>query len=291
MTKVAVRGSAYDDLCIVNQTDLIMYIAGYLASILIGLSLGLIGGGGSILTVPVLVYLFGIDPILGTAYSLFIVGVTSVIGSISYSRHSLVDVRTAIIFGLPSIVAVFLTRAYLVPAIPQEVLRLGDLIIDRGMMLMLLFAILMLVASIGMIRPTTKSPKSPQSALTHRKYPYILILIEGLVVGSLTGLVGAGGGFLIIPALVILGRLPMKQAIGTSLVIISAKSLLGFLGESGLRDLDWGFLLSVTAFAILGIFLGMKLSHRIDGARLKPAFGWFVFIMGIYIILKETIFS
>ena len=291
MTKVAVRGSAYDDLCIVNQTDPIMYIAGYLASILIGLSLGLIGGGGSILTVPVLVYLFGIDPILGTAYSLFIVGVTSVIGSISYSRHSLVDVRTAIIFGLPSIVAVFLTRAYLVPAIPQEVLRLGDLIIDRGMMLMLLFAILMLVASIGMIRPTTKSPKSPQPALTHRKYPYILILIEGLVVGSLTGLVGAGGGFLIIPALVILGRLPMKQAIGTSLVIISAKSLLGFLGESGLRDLDWGFLLSVTAFAILGIFLGMKLSHRIDGARLKPAFGWFVFIMGIYIILKETIFS
>ena len=291
MTKVAVRGSAYDDLCIVNQTDPIMYIAGYLASILIGLSLGLIGGGGSILTVPVLVYLFGIDPILGTAYSLFIVGVTSVIGSISYSRHSLVDVRTAILFGLPSIVAVFLTRAYLVPAIPQEVLRLGDLIIDRGMMLMLLFAILMLVASIGMIRPTTKSPKSPQSALTHRKYPYILILIEGLVVGSLTGLVGAGGGFLIIPALVILGRLPMKQAIGTSLVIISAKSLLGFLGESGLRDLDWGFLLSVTAFAILGIFLGMKLSHRIDGARLKPAFGWFVFVMGIYIILKETIFS
>ena len=291
MTKVAVRGSAYDDLCIVNQTDPIMYIAVYLASILIGLSLGLIGGGGSILTVPVLVYLFGIDPILGTAYSLFIVGVTSVIGSISYSRHSLVDVRTAIIFGLPSIVAVFLTRAYLVPAIPQEVLRLGDLIIDRGMMLMLLFAILMLVASIGMIRPTTKSPKSPQSALTHRKYPYTLILIEGLVVGSLTGLVGAGGGFLIIPALVILGRLPMKQAIGTSLVIISAKSLLGFLGESGLRDLDWGFLLSVTAFAILGIFLGMKLSHRIDGARLKPAFGWFVFVMGIYIILKETIFS
>ena len=267
-----------------------MYIAGYLASILIGLSLGLIGGGGSILTVPVLVYLFGIDPILGTAYSLFIVGATSIIGSISYYRHSLVDVRTAILFGLPSIVAVFLTRAYLVPAIPQEVLRLGDLIIDRSMMLMLLFAILMLVASISMIRPT-KSPKNPQSALTHRKYPYILILIEGLLVGSLTGLVGAGGGFLIIPALVILGRLPMKQAIGTSLVIISAKSLLGFLGESGLRDLDWGFLLSVTAFAILGIFLGMKLSHRIDGARLKPAFGWFVFVMGIYIILKETIFS
>ena len=268
-----------------------MYIAGYLASILIGLSLGLVGGGGSILTVPVLVYLFGIDPVLGTAYSLFIVGVTSIIGSISYSRHSLVDVRTAVIFGLPSIVAVFLTRAYLVPAIPQEVLRLGDFVIDKGMLLMLLFAILMLVASVSMIRPSTQSHKPPQSAPTHRKYPYTLILIEGLVVGSLTGLVGAGGGFLIIPALVVLGRLPMKQAIGTSLVIISAKSLLGFLGEEGLTSLDWGFLLSVTAFATLGIFFGMKLSHRIDGARLKPAFGWFVFVMGIYIILKETLFA
>ncbi|WP_244919652.1 sulfite exporter TauE/SafE family protein [Porphyromonas cangingivalis] len=272
-------------------TDPIMYIAGYLASILIGLSLGLVGGGGSILTVPVLVYLFGIDPVLGTAYSLFIVGVTGIIGSISYSRHSLVDVRTAVIFGLPSIVAVFLTRAYLVPAIPQEVLRLGDFVIDKSMLLMLLFAILMLVASVSMIRPSTQSHKPPQSAPTHRKYPYALILIEGLVVGSLTGLVGAGGGFLIIPALVVLGRLPMKQAIGTSLVIISAKSLLGFLGEEGLTSLDWGFLLSVTAFATLGIFFGMKLSHRIDGARLKPAFGWFVFVMGIYIILKETLFA
>lgn len=268
-----------------------MYIAGYLASILIGLSLGLVGGGGSILTVPVLVYLFGIDPVLGTAYSLFIVGVTSIIGSISYSRHSLVDVRTAVMFGLPSIVAVFLTRAYLVPAIPQEVLRLGDFVVDKSMLLMLLFAILMLVASVSMIRPSSQSHKPPQSAPTHRKYPYTLILIEGLVVGSLTGLVGAGGGFLIIPALVVLGRLPMKQAIGTSLVIISAKSLLGFLGEEGLTSLDWGFLLSVTAFATLGIFFGMKLSHRIDGARLKPAFGWFVFVMGIYIILKETLFA
>ena len=268
-----------------------MYIAGYLASILIGLSLGLIGGGGSILTVPVLVYLFGIDTVLGTAYSLFIVGVTSIIGSISYARLSLVDVRTAIIFGLPSIVAVFLTRAYLVPAIPREVLRIGDFVIDKSMSLMLLFAILMLAASVSMIRPTTQNRKPPLSAPKHRKYPYVLILIEGLAVGTLTGLVGAGGGFLIIPALVILGRLPMKQAIGTSLVIISAKSLLGFLGEGGSASLDWGLLLSVTSFAILGIFFGMKLSHHIDGARLKPAFGWFVFVMGIYIILKETIFT
>ncbi|KGN97854.1 permease [Porphyromonas sp. COT-290 OH3588] len=261
-----------------------MYLVGYLASILIGLALGLVGGGGSILTVPVLVYLLGVDPVLATAYSLFVVGVTSVVGSVSYFRRQLVDVPTAILFGLPSIVAVYLTRAYLVPAIPEQVLQLGSFVLDRGMLLMLLFAVLMLVASIGMIRPQGVQESKAQS---RGRSPYLLILLEGTVVGTLTGLVGAGGGFLIIPALVLLGSLPMKQAVGTSLVIIAAKSLLGFLGERDLAGLDWGLLLAVTAFAIGGIFVGMKLSQLIDGAKLKPAFGWFVLVMGLYIILRE----
>lgn len=265
-----------------------MYIVGYLASILIGLSLGLVGGGGSILTVPVLVYLLGVDPVLATAYSLFVVGVTSVVGSVSYFRQKLADIPTAIIFGLPSIVAVYLTRAYLVPAIPEEVLRLGSFVIGRSMLLMLLFAILMLAASIGMIRPLR--PKESRAS-SQGKRSYLLILLEGAIVGTLTGLVGAGGGFLIIPALVLIGSLPMKQAVGTSLVIIAAKSLLGFLGERDLAGLDWSLLLSVTAFAIAGIFIGMKLSQRIDGAKLKPAFGWFVLVMGLYIILRETLFT
>ncbi len=263
-----------------------MDVAGYISSIFIGIALGLIGGGGSILTVPVLVYLFGINPVLATAYSLSIVGTTSMVGSASYFKQGLVNIKTAVIFGIPSIVAVFLTRAYLVPAIPEHIFSIGSFEVSKSMLLMLLFALLMVFASYSMIKKEMKPEESPKEK---QVFNYPLILLEGTVVGILTGLVGAGGGFLIIPALVILSKLPMKEAVGTSLVIIAAKSLIGFFGESNDTIIDWLFLAKVTAFAILGIFLGMKLSKKIDGDKLKPAFGWFVLIMGIYIILKETV--
>ncbi len=264
-----------------------MDIAGYLASIFIGIALGLIGGGGSILTVPVLVYLFSIDAVLATAYSLFIVGTTSVVGSFSYFKKGLVNIKTAVVFGIPSIISVFLTRAYIVPAIPQEIFSIGNFTVTKSILLMLLFAVLMIFASFSMIKkdkPITKETPSKQ-----QQFNYPLILVEGTVVGILTGLVGAGGGFLIIPALVVLSKLPMKEAVGTSLVIIAAKSLIGFFGESGNTIIDWIFLSKVIAFAIVGIFIGMALSRKIDGSKLKPAFGWFVLVMGIYIIIKETI--
>ncbi|WP_172914672.1 sulfite exporter TauE/SafE family protein [Capnocytophaga canis] len=263
-----------------------MEIAGYVASIFIGIALGLIGGGGSILTVPMLVYLFRIDAVLATAYSLFIVGATSVVGSFSYFIKDLVNVKTAVIFGIPSIVAVYFTRAYIVPAIPHEILAVGEFVITKNILLMLLFAVLMIVASYSMIK---KTKHHQEKVAKKQQFNYPLILIEGIVVGILTGLVGAGGGFLIIPALVILSKLPMKEAVGTSLVIIAAKSLIGFLGENSEIPMDYLFLAKVTAFAIFGIFIGMALSKKIDGAKLKPIFGWFVLIMGIYIIIKETI--
>ena len=265
-----------------------MEIAGYLASIFIGISLGLIGGGGSILTVPVLVYLFSVDAVAATAYSLFIVGTTSAVGSFSYFKKGLVNIKTAIVFGIPSIAAVFLTRAFIVPAIPQEIFSIGNFTVTKSILLMLLFAVLMIFASYSMIKkdkPVTE--ETPQK----QKFNYPLILVEGTVVGILTGLVGAGGGFLIIPALVVLSKLPMKEAVGTSLVIIAAKSLIGFFGESSETAIDYIFLAKVTAFAIVGIFIGMALSKRINGAKLKPAFGWFVLVMGIYIIIKETLLN
>lgn len=261
-----------------------MEIVGYIASLVIGISLGLIGGGGSILTVPVLVYLLGVNPVLATAYSLFIVGATSLIGTIPKYRMGEVNLRTAIIFGIPAIAAVYATRAWIVPAIPDEVFTLAGLVVTKAMLMMLLFAVLMVFAAISMIRSNGKEEKEEQGP---QRFNYPLILLEGAVVGILTGLVGAGGGFLIIPALVLLSKLPMKQAVGTSLLIIAAKSLIGFTGDIGQQVMDWKLLGLVTTLAVIGIFVGNALSKRIAADKLKKGFGWFVLVMGAYILIKE----
>ncbi len=263
-----------------------MEIIGYFASALIGVSLGLIGGGGSILTVPVLVYLFGVDPVLATAYSLFIVGSTSLIGTFPKYREGLVNLKTAAIFGMPAILAVYVTRAYLVPLIPDPVFSVGSLAVSKAMFMMGIFALLMVFASYSMIRDPKNRPGEAEAA-GPQKFNYPMILLEGAVVGMLTGLVGAGGGFLIIPALVLFSKLPMKQAVGTSLLIIAAKSLIGFTGDLSHYTMDWGLLGIVTALAIVGIFIGNRLSRKVDGVKLKRAFGWFVLVMGIYILIKE----
>lgn len=268
---------------------LLIEVFGYLASIAIGISLGLIGGGGSILTVPVLVYLFGVDPVLATAYSLFIVGTSSLVGAFPKYKAGLIDLKTALVFGAPSILAVFLTRKVLVPAIPNQIFEFGTLILTKSLAMMLLFAILMVLASFSMIRDKQQKEKESDPP---RIFNYPMILLEGAVVGVLTGLVGAGGGFLIIPALVMLSKLPMKQAVGTSLLIIAAKSLIGFGGDvmENADKMDWTLLLVVTALAVVGIFVGNQLSKKIDGASLKKGFGWFVLVMGIYILFKEVFY-
>lgn len=264
-----------------------MEIVGYIASFLIGISLGLIGGGGSILTLPVLVYLFRVQPVLATAYSLFIVGSTSLIGAFPKYKQGLISLKTALIFGIPSIAAVYATRKFIVPGIPDTVFAVGEFEVTKSLLMMILFALLMVFASISMIR--NKKQDHGTGAAT-QKFNYPLILAEGAFVGMLTGLVGAGGGFLIIPALVLFSKLPMKQAVGTSLLIIAAKSLIGFTGDLSNYEMDWQFLLIVTAIAIAGIFLGNWLSVKIASAKLKKGFGWFVLVMGVYIIVKEVFF-
>ena len=264
-----------------------MEIMGYLASILIGITLGITGGGGSILTVPVLVYLFGESPEVSTAYSLFIVGTTSLVGAIRKATFGHVEYKIGVIFGIPSIIAVYLTRAYLVSSIPLEIVSFGSFTLTKDKAIMMFFAFIMLAASVSMMGNTVYSRFNKVSASP--KFNIVGIIVEGFVVGVLTGIVGAGGGFLIIPALVIFAKLPMKKALGTSLLIIALKSLIGFTGDLQRSDLaiDWIFLLSVTSFAVVGIFMGIYLAKFINGDSLKKGFGWFVLLAALYIILQQ----
>lgn len=257
----------------------------YLASAFIGISLGLIGGGGSILTVPVMVYLFGVTPLLATSYSLFIVGTTSLIGAFQNYRNKLVDIKTALLFGLASITTVFSIRKFFVPVLPSNLFSIAGFQVTLNVMTMVLFAVLMLVASFSMIKDKQHLASSVPASAT----PTGKLLIYGVGIGVVTGLLGAGGGFLLIPTLVILLRRPMKEAVGTSLMIIAMNSLIGFIGDLGHFQIHWFFLLTITSIAISGVFIGTFLSAKLNGAKLKKGFGWFVLMMGGYILLKELL--
>ncbi len=265
-----------------------MEIAGYIASLIIGISLGLIGGGGSILTVPVMVYLFHIQPLLATSYSLFVVGTTSLFGAANNYKRGYVNINTALLFGVSSVATVFLTRKFIIPALEGITVTIGVITITESMFTMLLFAILMMMASVSMIK-TKKQPflevPRPRNINVSR------LLFYGIAIGFITGLLGAGGGFLLIPTLVLVVGLPMKEAVGTSLLIIALNSLIGFTGDLGHFIIDWKLLLLVTAIAIVGIFIGGAMAKKISAEKLKKGFGWFVLVMGIYIIVKEIFFN
>jgi uncharacterized protein len=261
-----------------------MEYLGYAASILVGFVLGLLGGGGSILSIPILVYLFHVDAVLASSYSLFIVGATSLAGAIPKYRDHLVNIKTGLLFGIPSIVTIFVTRHWIVPAIPAILFQSDSFIFTKRLLLLGIFAVLMVIASIPMIRGR-KDRKNLEGPL---KIP--LTILEGVLIGFLTGLVGAGGGFLIIPALVLLTRLPMKSAAGTSLFIIALNSLVGFVGDIGNVTIYWPFLLTVTALAIAGVHFGNVISKKISNVALRKAFGWFTLFMGAYILIRELMF-
>lgn len=262
-----------------------MEYIGYLAAIIIGLSLGLIGGGGSILTVPILVYLFKVDPENATSYSLFIVGTTAMVGSYRHYKLGNLKIKSAFIFAIPSLVSLLMVRKFVVPNIPDSLFFIQDFEITKNFLIMVVFALLMIAASTSMIKKT--KPQAHNITIN-----YTRLAVIGFFVGLVTGFLGAGGGFLIIPALIFFANLPMKHAVGTSLFIIFINSLIGFSGDliSGV-DLNFKLLFTITGIAILGMLLGTQLSKKIDGAKLKPAFGWFVLIMGCYIIVKEIFFK
>lgn len=260
-----------------------MEIIGYIASVLVGVVLGLLGGGGSILCIPILVYLFGINPVLASAYSLFIVGITSFVGAIPKYRQQLLNIRTGILFGIPSIITIFITRKWIVPAIPEIILSTESFVLTKRILVLGIFALLMVLASFSMIRGKREITSKRNSFRTP------LVILEGSLIGFLTGLVGAGGGFLIIPALVFLTGLKFKTAVGTSLFIIAINSLTGFLGDVLNYSIDWKFILILAALAVVGILIGNYFSRRISGVILRKAFGWLTLLMGCWILMKEVI--
>jgi uncharacterized membrane protein YfcA len=254
-------------------------ILAYIAAFAVGLSLGLLGAGGSILTVPILVYLLKLDMVTATTYSLFIVGVTSLAGGLKSIKNGQVSMRIALIFGTPSLITAFSIRHWLLPEIRQDLFAIGHLIITKNLLLLLFFALLMIATAYRMIRPLKLKESD-----TH---DYMQVAFYGVLTGIVTGFLGAGGGFLIIPALVLVLGVPMKKAVGTSLIIITLNTLLTFFGTMHHVQIDWTLLLTFSACSITGIFLGLGFSRKVPAEKLKPAFGWFVLAMGIYIIITE----
>jgi len=260
-------------------------IFGLISAVLMGITLGVFGAGGSILTVPILVFLMGVAVTEATAYSLFIVGVTALFGAYSYYKKDLIHFKVGLIFAAPAFVGVYSVRLWLMPALPESVLSFSHWELSKDTLVLMVFALIMIMAAYAMIKPSKASSfKEPKSL----NYP--LIGVEGLLVGAVTGFVGAGGGFLIIPALVILAGLSMKQAVGTSLMIIAIKSILGFVGDiqAGLH-IDWFLLSEITVLSIVGALIGERLSRKVDGDKLKPAFGYFVLVMGIVMLAREVL--
>ncbi|MDF2193569.1 sulfite exporter TauE/SafE family protein [Paraflavitalea sp. CAU 1676] len=263
-----------------------MMVIGYFAAGLIGVALGLTGGGGSILTMPVLVYLFGVSPVVAAAYSLFVVGSTSLVGAAGKIKEQLVNARAVTYFGLPSLLAVFVTRKWIMPALPDVFFYAGSFPFTKSLFTLLLFSVLMIMAGVAMIANKTMHTDDESGAS-----PWWRIASQGIFTGLVTGLVGAGGGFLIVPALMWMLKLPVKTAIGSSLVIIAINSLAGFAGDLMNYPIEWGFVLPIAAMAVAGIFIGNRLQRFIKADVLKKAFGWFVLAMGIYIIIKELLFK
>lgn len=258
-------------------------LLGYAGAVLMGFSLGLFGGGGSILAVPILVYLFGQDPVTATGLSLFIVGATSGAGIFSHHRQGNIEWRTAAVFGAASILSVFATRHWLVSALPDPLLHLGSVAVGKGEAILALFAVVMLLSAWSMIRRRNHPVPTGDGRL---HLPSLLLI--GLLVGLLTGVLGAGGGFLIVPALVLMAGVDMKRAVGTSLLLITVNSFIGFLGDRHVHLADHvTILLPFLTLAMVGIVVGARLSKRISNERLRPAFGWFILAMGAYMLIRE----
>lgn len=262
-----------------------MIVIGLILALFVGITLGLVGSGGSILTVPILVYLFHVEPSLATTYSLFAIGVTSMIGSVRGIVYHEIDFQKVIRFGLPSLLMVYITRMYILPLVP-ELIHIGPWVIHQNLLLMVLFGSIMILSAFSLIKGYT----ALSTDLTN--FSGYLTVLQGIAVGLVTGVVGAGGGFLIIPALINFYKLPMRRAVATSLLIIGVNSLFGLIGDAEkFADFDWYIICNYTIFLVIGIFGGFYICKYINGDRLKRFLGYLILAMGTFIIVKELLIN
>jgi len=259
-------------------------VLGYVLAIAIGLSLGLIGGGGSVLAVPIMVYVLGVPAKSAIAMSMFVVGFVSLLGVIPHWQRGNVNVKTFMVFTPAAMLGTLIGA------------KIAGLPWVSDTFQLVAFGIVMVVTSLFMIRKSGRKPplSSVGAMARHEPQPHhgslpkwLLIPLEGIVVGMVTGFVGVGGGFLIIPALVLLGGIPMKEAVGTSLLIIAFKSAIGFMEYLNHVTLDWQLMLTFTLAASIGMGAGVYLSRRIDGRHLQTGFGYFVLAVAVFVLLKR----
>lgn len=252
-------------------------------ALLVGLVIGLAGGGGSILTVPIFVYVFQIPPVLATTYSLFVVGTTALIGSLNHIWKKRVNLPITAAFALPSFLSVYISRRFIVPALPDLLVQINSFLLSKSDAILYFFAVVMILAARAMLR--TDRPERGLAADGKPRYP--ALALDGMAVGLLTGMIGAGGGFLIVPMLILLAGLPVRQAVATSVLIIAINSFVGFLGDVGHTTLNWNFLLPFTGLSVIGIFIGMAFARFIPPHRLKKSLGWFILSVAVYMLMQE----
>ena len=258
-------------------------IIGYVLSFFTGIVINLLGGGGSIMTVPILVYLFSVDPYLATSYSMFLVGLSSWLATIDNAKKKMIIYKLAFVFALPDLIVTYLIRKFLLPILPNVIFTYDNITLTKQSSIMLIFASLMMVASVNSLR----SKKEP-STIRPTEFNYPLIIIQGMLVGLVTGLVGAGGGFLIIPAFVIASKVPMNIAIYTSSLVIAISTTIGFIGDFNPQiDINWKFLLIYTAITISGVFAINPFKKKIGNHALRKTFGYLIFILSLVIFYIE----
>jgi uncharacterized membrane protein YfcA len=262
-----------------------MELLGYLGALLVGLSLGILGAGGSIIAIPVLIYLFKIEPLQATTYSFFIIGSTALIGAVQHIRERTVQIWPALYFAISGVISIYSIRTFIIPLIPENLFSIDGIIITKNIFILIFFAIIMAISGVSMILSgRAREPEDENARMP--SLPYLMLF--GLGVGIIIAFAGVGGGFLITPTLILFARLPIKKAIGTSLCIISLNSFVGFFSSLQLHpEIHWKFLLVFILVTTTGILGGAYFANRVNNVKLKIIFGWFVLLMAVFIIVNE----